>query len=717
MHLLARACGIAVAMHAQRCSGSNFVGSYSAHASPHSASPPDDTCPAFKYGLGLISAAVFGLFIAHAAKAQEINYGALSEIFGEPVTTSATGLPEKASDVPADMEIITADEIRRSGATDIPDILRYYAGIDVRSEGALDNDVSIRGYAQPFNPRLLVLIDGRQVYLDDYGYTPWQTLPVQLADIRQIEVVRGPASALFGFNAASGVINIITYDPLFDKTNVLNFGFGSDGTYTGSLVSTLNVPGKGGITVQLGGLKTNEYSQAEVQYQPAPDAGRPFEGDYAVDARYKPTDETEVTLEATQSNAVSSVQNTAYAYFRQSYRINSYKAGISAATNIGLVNLLAYTNLAKTAYTDPTTENFDNNQIDVIQLSDLFKLADVHSFRIGVEYRNNRGSDGLFVGTLHYNVFAANGMWNWQIVPDLSFTAAGRLDHLQLLRVDPLSSDDVYTPSDYNHAAFTVPSYNLGLVWQPTNYDTFRLLNGRAVQAPSLFDFGFDIQVPAGPISLILGGNPNLKPSSTTNYEADYDREIAPISSTLRCAVFFNTTTDLIAFGSNLPGHFADGSVQVYSGNTGNGQAAGGEIGLSGANAAGLRWDASYALVGVRNKIATAPAISLLSFNNNTPTSEVDLGGGYSWHQWEADAQAHWQSNYQVTTELVGHGNNNDVPVTVNNYVTVSARIGYAVNTHITLAVAAQQLTQAEMNGPEALLPQRSVLFSATFTY
>ena len=65
-------------------------------------------------------------------------------------------------------------------------------------------------------PRLLVLINGRQVYLDDYGRTAWQTLPVQIDEIRQIEVVKGPNSALFGFNAMGGVINIITFDPLAD---------------------------------------------------------------------------------------------------------------------------------------------------------------------------------------------------------------------------------------------------------------------------------------------------------------------------------------------------------------------------------------------------------------------------------------------------------------------------------------------------------------------
>jgi len=152
-------------------------------------------------------------------QAQTIDYGALEHLFGEPVTTSATGSPQREADVPANMEIISADEIRRSGADNIPDILQFVAGVDVRRYGIADAEVSVRGYNQQFSPRLLVLINGRQVYLDDYSHTAWQSLPVQIDEIRQIEVVKGPNSALFGFNAAGGVINIITFDPLLDSTN------------------------------------------------------------------------------------------------------------------------------------------------------------------------------------------------------------------------------------------------------------------------------------------------------------------------------------------------------------------------------------------------------------------------------------------------------------------------------------------------------------------
>src|SRR6185369_11327896 len=97
--------------------------------------------------------------------------------------TSATGKPQRAPDVPVKMEIITADDIRRSGAHDIPGVLQHVAGMSVWQWARTDQDVSVRGYNQGFSPRLLVLINGRQVYLDNYGYTSWPTLPVELEEI------------------------------------------------------------------------------------------------------------------------------------------------------------------------------------------------------------------------------------------------------------------------------------------------------------------------------------------------------------------------------------------------------------------------------------------------------------------------------------------------------------------------------------------------------
>lgn len=102
--------------------------------------------------------------LALPASAQTLDYSTLEQVFHEPVTASATGQPQRASDAPVNMVIVTQDDIRRSGAVTIPDVLQYVPGVDVRRYGIADAEVGIRGYNQPYNPRLLVLVNGRQVY-------------------------------------------------------------------------------------------------------------------------------------------------------------------------------------------------------------------------------------------------------------------------------------------------------------------------------------------------------------------------------------------------------------------------------------------------------------------------------------------------------------------------------------------------------------------------
>ena len=153
----------------------------------------------------LIAAAAYIVICSGGpVRAQSMDYGALEQLFGEPVTTSAIGTPQRQRDVPADIEIITADDIRRSGAIDIPGVLAHVVGVDVQRWSVLGADVSVLSYDSSLTARTLVLIDGRQVYDDNFGRTEWAALPVELSEIRQIEIVKGPNSALFGFNAAGG---------------------------------------------------------------------------------------------------------------------------------------------------------------------------------------------------------------------------------------------------------------------------------------------------------------------------------------------------------------------------------------------------------------------------------------------------------------------------------------------------------------------------------
>ena len=149
--------------------------------------------------------------LVHAEEAEDDDLGSISlEDLLNIEVVSATRSESKLSESPAPISVITSREIAASGLDNIPDVLARLAEIDVLRIGASQTEVSIRGKGIIFNRRLLVMIDGRTEYNDLFGVTLWNAFPIAMDDIERIEVVRGPASALFGANAYSGVINIIT---------------------------------------------------------------------------------------------------------------------------------------------------------------------------------------------------------------------------------------------------------------------------------------------------------------------------------------------------------------------------------------------------------------------------------------------------------------------------------------------------------------------------
>jgi iron complex outermembrane recepter protein len=129
------------------------------------------------------------------------------------VVVTASRYGQDPLDSPSTVTILTADDIALSGATNVPDVLRRVVGVDVMSLAAGQPDLSIRGFNREMSNKVLILVDGRSVYKDMMNTPLWSTLPVSLHDIERIEVIRGPGSAVYGANAMTGVVNIITRTP------------------------------------------------------------------------------------------------------------------------------------------------------------------------------------------------------------------------------------------------------------------------------------------------------------------------------------------------------------------------------------------------------------------------------------------------------------------------------------------------------------------------
>jgi iron complex outermembrane recepter protein len=117
---------------------------------------------------------------------------------------------QSVRDAPAAVYVITAEDIARSGVTSIPEALRLAPGVEVARTNASGWAISVRGFNGDLANKLLVLIDGREVYDPLFAGVYWDIQDTVLEDIDRIEVVRGPGASLWGSNAVNGVINIIT---------------------------------------------------------------------------------------------------------------------------------------------------------------------------------------------------------------------------------------------------------------------------------------------------------------------------------------------------------------------------------------------------------------------------------------------------------------------------------------------------------------------------
>src|SRR5207302_626371 len=124
--------------------------------------------------------------------------------------TSASRKEQRGDTAAAAVFVITHDDIRRSGLTTLPEILRLAPGVQVAQLNANRWAVSVRGFNNLYSNKLLVLVNGRSTYNQIFSGIFWDSEDVVLDDIDRIEVIRGPGGTLWGANAMNGVINIIT---------------------------------------------------------------------------------------------------------------------------------------------------------------------------------------------------------------------------------------------------------------------------------------------------------------------------------------------------------------------------------------------------------------------------------------------------------------------------------------------------------------------------
>ena len=140
----------------------------------------------------------------------------------ETYVVTASRRRERVEDAPAAISVISKAEIRRESNTNLGDYLKGTKGIDFTQSGIDSYNMTARGFNSSFSSRLLTLTDGRMANVPSLRLTAYNVIPVSFEDVEQIEVVLGPSSALYGPNAHSGVLNIVTSSPLRNTGTSIN---------------------------------------------------------------------------------------------------------------------------------------------------------------------------------------------------------------------------------------------------------------------------------------------------------------------------------------------------------------------------------------------------------------------------------------------------------------------------------------------------------------
>lgn len=638
------------------------------------------------------------------AFAQTLDYRGFESMFDEPVTISATGKPERISDTPVTMDVITAEDISRSGARDLPTLLRRLPGVDLYHGSPGTEEVSMGGYIQILGARIQVLLNGRQIYLGAFGSVFWSTIPVELQEIRQIEVIRGPQSALYGFNAVDGVINIITFDPEDDNINQATARIGNDARRDGSVSLTRSLGDDIGIRLTAAGDHAHdEGGTASLFSTVIPE--NPDRKFVSLTLSADLANNGSVWIEASHSDisqrsvAVGSAQ-----FFNARLQTNAISASYSAETEWG--RLGASASLSATGSPEASNGILGNFRLHdhaaVGQLYDLFKFSPTDSVRLALDARvENMNIINFTSGTISSRQIAESAMWEHQFTADLTWVNALRYDQFELGRKSASLPGDLYVDKDY---ARDVRGYsvNSSLIDRLDEQNTLRLSFARGLALPSLLNFGqlalFQPQYGGN----YYYGNPDLNPSAVYEERIGLDHRLNSLDALLRLSLFHEQTMSVIQTENILtptppPPSCAPGNpIAAYAcigqryymgpGTMANGL----EFQLDHKASQGLQWGLNYTLEKLHDHLMEIPG-NEVELEHSLPQHKINANIGYGWQSWTADLRLFYASQTESSTVVLS-----PVPgaiyVPIKNYVTLSPRLSWSPLERLTLELTADNL-------------------------
>ena len=520
----------------------------------------------------------------------------------EETISTAIRREQPISQAPSNVYVITAEDIRQSGAPDVPTILRRIPGLEVMQVTGADFNVSVRGNNQLFANKMLVLVDGRSVYIDVQGFVFWKGLPVTLPEIKQIEVIKGPVSALYGFNAFDGVVNIITKSPEDMKGTTLQVAGGEIGTVS---TAAVHAGSDGNLKYRVSG----GYEQNHQWRRHDALAFRSYkfnsQTEYALSGQSKVSvssglvymDPHDGPMVGAGSSLLTSGVKLPYANFsyeNQGFFLRAYWNGFFADVDASPHPLLQ----RFVTITDPRMSSnmgFAGNTYNIEGQHSL-KAGESVQLTYGFNYRHNTFSCDCIstFGKEHRVGMYVQG--EWSILPSVNVIGGLRYDlHAQI--------NPTYSP-------------RIAVVYAPTAGHTLRAQASVAYRPPTLFETYEDARINTATTSYPILGSRNLHPERILSYELGYQGWFYRHRIRVRADVFYNRISDLIGNEST--------STFVTTVNTDRTEIYGGETGIEFQAASWLTGFANYAFqeIGQNNTALT---------QRGAPQSKVNAGLRSEW--------------------------------------------------------------------------------------
>jgi len=635
------------------------------------------------------------LLASASARGQSLDYGRLENLFDEPVTMSATGKPERLSDTPATMDIITQDDIKRSGARDLATLLRLVPGI-LTYRGFNGNDGFSIGS---------ILLNGREIYLSAFNQTFLNSLPVELEEIRQIEVVRGPQSALYGFASAAGVINIITFDPAQDPVNYVRGRGGNDALREAA--ASLTVTPADGIGVRLTAAQDHQHEEgitmpAAMQVSPENEERRSFNAQLSA---YLP-DGSHAGFEVAHSDiSVTSTVPQATLLLNARLQDDVVKADYAADTAIGRIGALA----SYTALSLPEAATYLKGYINLHdhtadgRFNDLVKLSPDDSVRAELEIREETVHSAVSPQPVDTFIVAGSAMWDHRFSNSLSMVNAVRYSEGNISQTGPGLNG-----GDYHHHPSGVGD-NSSLIWKIGGEDSLRGSFARGLSLPSQLGFAQLGLAANNPKGVSLASGPTLMTWTSTEERITYDHQFRDWGVDTRLSLFRQQTEDLLALqpfqlmagilSCTTPNPRTAATCRALAASQGlAGSQQGLEFEIEHKSKSGLTWGANYTVEKLQPH-ATVPSAGIVpDIGREETVQKANAHFGYGWDDWSADLRVLYTSPTPILTLDALSRTPHLAIENDQNILQLSPRIGWQFSDFATLEASAENLWPYRLN-------------------